>query len=965
MFNNKITRFLFLCAFALTAPATWALGDPAYVTSAPQAGSLELVGPKSVAAIYVDNGDHKGLRRAVADLQSDIETVTGRRPQIVHSTEAVTGHAVIIGTIGRSALLDQLIESGKLDPGAVAGQWEGYHIETLDNPLPGIERALVIAGADKRGAIYGSYDLSEQIGVSPWHWWADVPADKKDRLYVAANTRLQDAPKVQYRGIFLNDEAPALTGWATEKFGGFNHQSYEHVFELLLRLKANYLWPAMWNNAFADDDPQNMILADEYGIVMGTSHHEPMMRADKEWNRYGKGPWEYSTNRENLRKFWQEGARRNKNYESLWTLGMRGQADTPMSEGENIGLLEKIVSDQRDILEQAFGDASAVPQVWALYKEVQGFYEKGMRVPDDVTLLWSDDNWGNLRRLPTPEERGRKGGAGIYYHFDYVGGPRSYRWINTVPIAKVWEQMNLAYAYEANRIWITNVGDLKPMEFPIEFFLRLAWNPERWPKERLVEYGQLWAAREFGPEHAADIEQLVTGYTRHNGRRKPEQVAPETYSLIHYREAERIEAELDGLVEIAEDLYRKMPAEKRDAFYQLVLYPIKASATVTKLNIATARNRLYASQGRADAEQYAEQARRLFAQDAALEREYHEEIAGGKWNHMMSQPRIGYTNWNNPAANTIPILYSYRPNSGADMGVAVEGMEAAWPESSANSWPHDGSFQMPAFDPFGKQSRTIEIYNRGTQPFTYRAEPSDDWIRLSERSGEVKVQRELQVRIDWSRVPEGRSEGSVHISGTGYGGARIKVFAHKPEAALMSLAREAGGFVEADGYISMEAASYSDKGAASGIEWQEIPNHGRTRSSVTVLPASDTRFQTPQKAPWLEYEVFFTSAGEFEVSAYFAPTLNVQPGHGLRYALAFDDEKPRVVDILENFDSARWEEAVSNGVHLSKSRHTVTRPGPRKLRIYALDPALTLQKIVIDTGGLRPSYLGPPESARL
>lgn len=964
---NKAIIFAFLL-FLCPAASVWALGETAYISASPAEGSLQLVGAENAATLYVDGGDHLGLQRAVGNLQADIERVSDRQLDIVHTRERLGRDAVIIGTIGKSALIDQLIESGKFDPSAIAGKWEGYHIQVLSKPLPGVERALVIAGADKRGAIYGTYDLSEQVGVSPWHWWADVPADKKARLYIKADTHIQEAPKVKYRGIFLNDEAPALTGWTAEKFGGYNHKFYEHVFELLLRLKANYLWPAMWNNAFADDDPQNMILADEYGIVMGTSHHEPMMRADKEWNRYGEGPWEYSTNPENLHNFWLEGARRNKDYESLWTMGMRGQADTPMSEGENIGLLESVVADQRGILDEVFGDASEVPQLWALYKEVQGYYEKGMRVPEDVTLLWADDNWGNLRRLPTPEERGREGGAGVYYHFDYVGGPRSYRWINTVPIAKVWEQMNLAYHYEANRIWIVNVGDLKPMEYPIEFFLNMAWNPEAWPKERLVEFGQLWAAREFGAEYAVEIEKLMTGYTRHNGRRKPEQVSPDTYSLLNYNEAERIEAELDAMVASAESIYKALPRERRDAFYQLVLHPVKASATVTKLNIATARNRLYAAQGRADSRKYAEEAQRLFRQDAELERYFHEELAGGKWNHMMAQPRIGYTNWNNPAANTMPVLHIYQANNSADMGVAAEGMEAAWPQASSNTWPHDGSYRLPRFDPFGVQSRTIEVYNRGTKPFEFQAKASDPWIVLDRSAGKVKVAEPVQVRIDWDRLPEGDSEGSVHITGTGYGGARVKVFAYKPEASLMKRAgqtNESSVFVEADGYVSMEAASYSGRGAAAGIAWEEVPNHGRTQSSMTPLPAGDTRFQRPQDAPWLEYEVFFTGTGEFEVNAYFAPTLNIQPGRGLRYAVAFDDEEPQVVDILEGFGSAEWEEAVSNGVHLSKTKHTITRPGPRKLRIYALDPAVTLQKVVVDTGGLRPSYLGPQESARL
>lgn len=953
--NAAIAFFFF--ASTLAASASWALGNEAYVTTEAQSNRLHLVDVETTAKLYVDSSDHKGLQRAVKDLQQDIQRVTGRAPEIIHSLQDAGKHIVIAGSIGNSELIDQLIKSGKIDVTAITDRWEGYHIENVTEPLPGIERALVIAGSDKRGAIYGVYDLSEQIGVSPWHWWADVPVDKKPHLYINREVLRQDAPEIKYRGIFLNDEAPALTNWVTEKYGNYNHQFYENVFELLLRLKANYLWPAMWNNAFADDDPQNMILADEYGIVMGTSHHEPMMRADKEWNRYGEGAWEYSTNPENLYNFWMDGVKRNKDYESIYTLGMRGQEDTPMSEGEDIELLEKIVRDQREILDHVFDrDVTQVPQVWALYKEVQGYYEKGMRVPEDVTLLWADDNWGNIRRLPTPDERGRAGGAGVYYHFDYVGGPRSYRWINVTPIAKIWEQMNLAYAYEANRIWITNVGDLKPMEYPTEFFLRMAWNPNEWPKERLVEFGRLWATREFGQEHAEEIEALMTGYTRHNARRKPELQTPETYSLLNYRETDRISAELNALVNQAEMLYKKISAAKKDAFYQLVLHPVKASATVTNMYIATGRNHLYASQGRANTQEFAGKARHLFQLDADLEDYFHTELADGKWNHMMSQPRIGYTHWNNPPANTMPVVHIYEPHNAADMGVAVEGMAKAWPDETA------GNLRLPQFSPYGEQQRRMDIYNRGTMPFDFKAEVSAEWISLSHASGIVKVEQPVDVSIDWSKVPAGENQGTIKIRGTGWGSANITVHAFKPEP---KLERTVKGFVEADGYISIEAGHYSRKKDAAGISWEEIPLHGRTHSSMSTFPVNDKRFENPKQSPYLEYDVFFFSTGEFALTSYFAPSLAIMPGYGLSYAISLGNEKPQRVDILEGHTQRDWEESVRNGVHTSTTTHKISKPGLHKLRIYRMDPAVTLQKIVIDTGGLRPSYLGPPESRRM
>jgi hypothetical protein len=502
-------------------------------------------------------------------------------------------------------------------------------------------KALVIAGSDKRGTIFGIYDLSAEIGVSPSYWWADVPVRKHPSLYVLPGRYTLGEPKVKYRGIFINDEAPALSGWAREKFGGFNHRFYEQAFELVLRMKGNYLWPAMWGSSFADDDSLSPRLADEYGVVMGTSHHEPLTRAQAEWRRYGKGPWNYEQNDSVLREFWRGGIRRMGTRENIVTIGMRGDGDEPMTEGTAISLLERIVADQRKIIAEETGkDASRTPQLWALYKEVHDYYDQGMRVPDDVTLLFADDNWGNIRRLPAATDRGRRGGVGVYYHFDYVGGPRNYKWINTNPIAGVWEQMHLAYALGATRIWIVNVGDIKPVEFPTQFFLDYAWNPELWPAERLPEYTRRWATRTFGAEHAIEIADIVTTYSKFNGRRKPELLSPDTYSLTNYGEAETVVAEYNALVQRAERISASLPAEYRDAFYQLVLHPVQASANLNELYVTVAKNRLYAQQGRAATKDLADRGRTLFERDAQISRYYNTQLAGSKWSHMMQRIRL-------------------------------------------------------------------------------------------------------------------------------------------------------------------------------------------------------------------------------------------------------------------------------------------------------------------------------------
>ena len=906
-----------------------------------------------VASLYVDPDDFKGVHRAVDSLQADFVRASGRRPAIVTSAEDLTGTAVIIGSIGRSAVVDRLIAEGRIDVSAVRGRWEAWHIELVAQPVAGVDQALVIAGSDKRGTIFGVYDLSEQIGVSPWYWWADVPVRQSPSLYVKAGTRLHDAPTVRYRGIFLNDEAPALTGWVQENFGNYNHAFYEHVFELLLRLKSNFLWPAMWNNAFADDDPRNIVLADEYGIVMGTSHHEPMMRADKEWDRHGTGPWDYARNAENLYPFWLEGARRNRPYESIYTLGMRGQRDTPMSETEDVDLLQRIVADQREILAEVFDDRdlAEVPQVWALYKEVQGYYESGMRVPDDVILLWCDDNWGNIRRLPTPAERTRAGGAGVYYHFDYVGGPRSYRWINTIQLAKIWEQMNLAHRYGANRIWLTNVGDLKPMELPIEFFLDLAWDIGDWPRERMADYTRLWAGRNFGESHAEEIAALLDAYTRHNARRKPELQDAATWSLLHYREAERLEQELSGLVAPAEALYAAIEPEYRSAYYQLVYYPVRASAVISQMYIAQARNHLYAAQGRASANAWAERTRDWFELNRELADRFHGEATGGKWNHMMAQPRIGYIYWNNPPADTPPPVVLNQPNAVADMGVAVEGMAQAWPADSTE-------YALPPFWRSGAGRHYIEVFNRGTEPFEFSITPSEAWIQVDSTGGRLTEDRRVFVSIDWNGLPAGTSTGTLTVRGASWGPAAIAVTAHNPSAMDLQ------GFVEADGYVSIDAPNFSRKRDAEGLAWDVIPGLGRADSSIAVFPVTDRSFaDDPAAAPWVEYDLTLFSAGEVVIETLWSPTWPLVPGRGLRFGLAMDGAEPQVLDLHEDRAHHLWQESVRTGVRAARTPYRVPAAGRHTLRIFGIDPAATLQKIIIDTGGLKPSYLGPPQSS--
>ena len=650
----RLTALLLAPALVCAQPAAPAAPlTTHYISAKKTTGSFPLVAGGRAATLYTSESDWPGVLRATRDVQADINRVTGREPAFLTDKPQGAQPVVLIGTVGHSPLIDGLVKAGKLDVSNLAGRWETFVVQTISNPMPGVASALVVAGSDKRGTIFGLYDLSQQMGVSPWYWWADVPTPHQSSLYVAAGRHTMGTPQVKYRGIFINDEAPAFSGWAKEKFGGVNHGVYEHMFELILRLKGNYLWPAMWGNMFNVDDPKNPELADMYGIVMGTSHHEPLTRAHEEWKKAGHGPWNYQTNDTTLRRFWRQGMRRMGTRENIVTVGMRGDGDEPMSRESNIALLEKIVADQRQIITETTGKpAEQTPQMWALYKEVQEYYDKGMRVPDDVTLLLCDDNWGNIRKLPKLTDKPRKGGYGIYYHFDYVGGPRNYKWLNTNPLPRVWEQMHLAHEYGANQIWVVNVGDLKPMELPISFFLDYAWNPDALPADGVAAYTQRWASQQFGPKYAADIADIMAKYAKYNGRRKPELLDATTYSLATGEWA-RVVAEYNTLASRAEALNQKLPAADRDAYFELVLHPVLACANLNELYYTVALNQEAAKTNQPNTNQLAEKAKTLFAKDAEISRRYN-DIAGGKWHHMMDQMHIGYKAWHDEPRDVMP-----------------------------------------------------------------------------------------------------------------------------------------------------------------------------------------------------------------------------------------------------------------------------------------------------------------------
>ncbi|MBB5518994.1 glycosyl hydrolase 115 family protein [Amphiplicatus metriothermophilus] len=960
--NAIIGAFVLALAAAVLvcSPTPAAAGTaPGAIAAEPVANGFALIRNGRPAPIVVDDEDDAGVLIAARNLRKDLAAVGGRTGVLVLSGAAPTGERiVVVGTLGRSRLIDDLVARSRLDPSSIAGAWEAFAQIVVEAPWPGVKQALVIAGADRRGTIFGVYDLARRAGISPWTWWADVPVKRARNLHVAPGLRAE-RPAVRYRGIFLNDEEPALGGWARETFGGFNHAFYEKVFELILRLKGNYLWPAMWGKAFYDDDPMNAVLADRMGIVIGTSHHEPMGRAHAEWARYGEGPWDYAKNAEVLREFWREGVERLAGREAIVTIGMRGDGDEPMSEETAIGLLERIVADQRRIIEEATGaPAAQTPQVWALYKEVQDYYDQGMEVPDDVTLLFADDNWGNIRRLPAPGAT-RAGGYGVYYHFDYVGGPRSYKWLSTNQIERVWEQMNLAWEYGARELWIVNVGDLKPMEFPTSFFLDYAWSPEKWPLARLADYPKAWAAAQFGDAHAAEIADLLTTHAKYNARRKPELLSPETYSLVNYAEADRIVADYEALAARADALRQKLPERYDDAYVQLVWFPIHASANLNALYVAAAKNHLCADQGRSCASEWATKTQALFERDAELTRIYHEDVAGGKWRHMMSQTHIGYTYWQQPDHNTMPAVRRVSGPIGPAFSVAFDRRrQALAPGGKAFDAPLIFDRNSPAAPP------VATVYSRIDGEIRFEVD-APAWLRVEPRAGVLDGEQDVRLAVDWTAAPEGDAPAVVAITAKpASGGPRERV-----EFPVLARNRTpdapAGAFIEADGYVSFEAAHYARAIDGDGVKWKTIPNLGRTGDGVSAFPRAGGAVALAEDSPRLEFDFYAFTAGEVAVDVVLAPTLDFKAAGGLRYAVSIDDQTPVIVNVHEDGSEQAWSRSVADNAHLRASRHVISSPGAHTLKLWLIDPALVFQKVTIHTEGAAPSYLGPPESLRV
>ena len=718
-----------------------------------------LLNKNNSVKIYMDGNDQKGVAIAVRNLQSDLQKVCGGEISIV---DAAADADIVIGTLGHSAAVDQFAKAKRINAKLLKGKKEMYLISIQNGKV-------VIAGSDRRGTIFGIYELSRQIGVSPWYYWADVPVVHHDRIFVKNGDFTDGEPAVRYRGLFINDEAPCLTSWVKNTFGTEygGHDFYAKVFELILRLKGNFLWPAMWGWAFYADDPENGKTADEMGVMIGTSHHEPMGRNHQEWVRHRKeyGAWNYQTNKDVLDRFFREGIERAKGTDDLITIGMRGDGDEAMSAEADTKLLQTIVDNQRRIIQEVTKrPAKETPQVWALYKEVLDYYDKGMTVPDDVLILLCDDNWGNVRRVPNAQERKHPGGWGLYYHVDYVGAPRNSKWLNVTPSQNMWEQLQLAYQNGIDRLWILNVGDIKPMEYPITLFMDMAWNPDAVTADVTASHTTAFCRQLWGTDQAEEASRILNLCCKYNGRVTAEMLNAFTYN-VETGDWQRAVNEYMELENAALRQFLTLKEDQRDSYRQLILFPVQAMSNIYQMYYAQAMNHKLFREQNPDANLWADKVEAAFRRDSLLCAQYNHDIANGKWNGMMTQKHIGYVSWNDDFPHDVmpkvfrlenidgPGHFSFFEKNGY---VAMEA-EHFWEQQGA------GQAQWTVIPYMGRTLSAMSLmpYTTGTDnaSLSYR-------FMLSEKNNqlrEVKVYVVVKSTLDY--LNKGGLEYTVSIDG--------------------------------------------------------------------------------------------------------------------------------------------------------------------------------------------------------
>ncbi len=943
--------------------------------------AFTLASPRQTAAILYDASDAAVVKRAAELFAADVEAVTGRYPRVT-SAAGETGPAVIVGTVGGSALIRRLAEAGKIDTAPLEGAWERYLIQTVANPLPGIRKALVIAASDRRGAAYGLFTLSELIGVSPWYWWADVPVKKHAALHVDAPPTYSQTPSVRYRGIFLNDEDWGLTPWASQTFeperGNIGPRTYAKVCELLLRLKANYLAPAMHPVSTSFNQiPENKLVADTFAIVMGSTHCEPLLlNTASEWDTKTMGPWNYDKNKEGINRVLTQRVRENSPYENVYTLALRGLHDGAMSTTlpmhEKVRMLQQALLDQRRILaENIDRPVETVPQAFTPYKEVLEIYSNGLELPDDITIVWPDDNYGYMKRLSGVREQRRTGRSGVYYHVSYLGVPHSYLWFSTTPPSLMYEELRKAYDTTADRLWLVNCGDLKGSEMQVSLFLDMAWDIGRFTADNVVTYPARWLAGIFGEAYYDRLEAMTREHLRLAFPRKPEymgwgyhwnrfdhnceQLTDTDFSFTNYDEAQRRLEAYRQLGARAEALLHEIGDEARPAFYQLVYYPLRGAELMNRMTLGGQRNRWYARQGRAATNAVRDEVQRCYDSLQVITRGYN-SLLGGKWNHMMSMRQ----NYDGVSAYfNLPHLATHDAAGAPRLALQVAGEDV----TGARAF-----HALPAFDNYLRRTYPVEIYNRGGGTLAWTAHASEPWIVLSKSAGKTADEERITVGIDWEKAPSGNAVPARIVFRAGEQSEKVLVSLFNPTAP--SRAELRGIYVENNGCVSIPAAGCHRVRENDRIKITAVEDLGIEGPALQLGdPTAPLQIFRSRDVPCAEYDFYAFDAGSVDVYTYVLPTFPLHADRDFRigentntdtkYSVQIDDGALATPSSSHVEYSQVWFESVLRNCAVNKSTLHIDKPGRHTLRIRVGDPGIVLQKIVLDFGGMKRSYLGP------
>lgn len=944
---------------------------------------FSLVGKKDKACVYYDAQDFEVVKTTAGLFANDVKEVSGQILGVATTKEAPQKNCIIVGTLGHNEWIDQMIAKKKLDVETLKNRWESYLVQLVRNPLPGVDKALVIVGSDRRGAAYGLLSVSRTIGVSPWYWWADAPIVKKDQLHLKVDKYISKEPTVKYRGIFINDEDWGLYRWSKRNFekevGNFGPRTYAKVCELLLRLQANYLCPAMHDASMAFHRiPENRVVADRFAIIMGSSHCEPLLfNTASEWKRDKMGEWDYINNKKGVDSVLNARVKECAPFENVYTLALRGLHDRAMNASNDMGdrkdMLQEALMAQRQMLIDAIGKpGEEIPQAFTPYKEVLDVYDEGLELPDDVTIIWPDDNYGYMKRLSSPKEQKRSGRSGVYYHSSYLGKPHDHLWMNTISPTLMYEELRKAYDATADRIWLLNAGDIKSCEFAVDYFLTMAFDIDSFNFERAANYRTEWLCGMLGDQYRNEYQDVVNSFYKLAFARKPEFMGwgyqwttdkhgrerntDTDFSLTNYREVDNRLSEYRRIGSTVEKILNNMSDEKQKAcFYQSLYYPVKGCELLNRMILDGQRNRWYSIQQRASTKELEKSAKACYDSLEIITNGYN-SLLGGKWNHVMTMKQ-GFA----AAYFELPKLRDVELAPTASLGVMAEGEAVLKGLQSFHS--------LPCFNTYLRQSYYVDVFNKGATPLKWKAAVTNDWILVSKKSGETATEDRIEVSIDWAKVPAGeRILGTLDI--TSDRGEKESVYISVFNPTSPSLAEMDTLFVENNGYVSIDAASFHRKVENDAIKMIIIPNLGCENTAVQLgNPIAPAQRTAGRNTPRLEYDFYTFEQGSVDVYTYVLPTFPISKDRGYagheatnvetKYGVCID-EGPVMTPSTSSFEYAQiWYESVLKNCRINKTTLHIDKPGKHTVKIICGDAGTVLQKVVLDFGGMKRSYMGP------